>query len=198
MFAGYDDGTTVWIAADTMKTAQHLCFVSSGKLVELTIPWRGPPDGDPSLRMVVGSAGPHTMHTWLTHLDPEQLVGRDWPARLLALAAAWMAWGKDMGHGEVLQGIWEMPGRLLLACPDGLFEIDDSGGIVGPQRYHAIGSGDEVAMGALYALTPVPVLAPTPGDGGRIVTAAAMAAVVHAQGCGGPVTFAQVERAEQP
>lgn len=102
-----------------------------------------------------------------------------------AFADLWLAWARERGHGETHELTHHQAGSWLLARRglDGpeLYVVGGDGGVDRPmQAYVAIGSGAEVALGAMHALVPS-------GPAERVVEAAVRAAVFHSPGCGGPV-----------
>lgn len=183
VIAGYDDGKTVAIAADTQEQTSVIRFRGRDKLHQLGPCW-------------VGAAGAGLWHDFLisrSHDGMPDTISPDpavWRQACVALAEDWLAWAKERNHGTSEDGSWYVDGSMIVATPGGLFAIDCTGSVRHVHGYHAIGSGTEVAMGALFALVRV-----TAANPALCVQAAVDAAIRHAPGCGGEVVCQVVERA---
>ncbi len=175
--AGYDDGAVVCLGADSLETVGLLCTTGHTKLVQLGPCW----------------ASASGLSVWdnflLTATPPERSVSgpRPWWAWCLALSEQWLGWAKERGQGEATDGVWAVHGRLLVATPGGLYCVDSSGGVQLRPRYFAIGSGADVAMGALW------MHGAAGGGAKRAVSNAVKACIAHCIHCGGDVQTRCVE-----
>lgn len=110
-----------------------------------------------------------------------------WDAWVWRFTEALNAWARGKGHGATEKGLWELPGvSMLIATPAGLWRM--SGGahcLRVHEPYLAIGSGGEVALGVLHALSRLPGC-PTPTPVERVF-AAALAACDTLASCGEPI-----------
>lgn len=135
---------------------------------------------------------------WDRFLD-EAIAGcGDRDGRVLAcwLADEWRRWAKDRGHGQDADGMRLLPAGLLLATTEGIYGLTSDGAVVRHERYAAIGAGQAVAYGALWACAVAQegreALEP------RVpVEMAVGAAIEHADGCGGEPLILTVP-GEQP
>lgn len=104
------------------------------------------------------------------------------------------------GDGRVDDDKWHLGFEGLLACRDGLFYLYGDGSMArSPVSYGAIGTGAEVAMGALHLQYHHGIRASLehPGIGrGHAVQRSVEAANAHARGCGFGVRLHAVSEAE--
>lgn len=109
------------------------------------------------------------------------------PARF---ADAWVEWARARGHGGNHGGDHQwLNGSWLMARHGEIVAVGADGSITTHDRYAAIGSGEEIAVGAMF-------LARRAGWSARCAVKGAVdAAVAHAAGCGGR---AHVELCEAP
>lgn len=183
VIAGYVVDDTVAIAADTQEQTRVIRFTGRSKLHQLGPCW-------------VGSSGAGFCHDFLESVSstnvPDELPHdpKVWRGVVCKLVADFHAWARERGHGAVEEASWYLDACFLVATPGGLFCVDCTGAVRQVRRYHALGSGLEVAVGALCVLD---TYGPS-GDDGRgrsaneqIVEAAVWAAIKHAPGCGGEV-----------
>ncbi len=102
---------------------------------------------------------------------PEPLADRD---TIEAFAWHWFDWAREKQHGDMHQLTYLIDGSFLIGTPAGeLFEISGDGSVCHHDSYMAIGSGESVAMGTMFAT--------------RDVRLAVNAAIHHDPGCGGEV-----------
>lgn len=90
----------------------------------------------------------------------------------------WHEWGRSKG---LVDCAGRLDGDVLIATESGLYEICGDGAVYPVAKYAAVGSGEGVAMGALWA--------------GRNAQSAVRAAIAHSPGCGGEVHVETVKRA---
>jgi len=105
------------------------------------------------------------------------------PASPSTIATDFIARAKAAGHGALGEdGLWSIPAGLLIVGPEGVWEVCGSGGLY-PHKcgFGAIGSGAQVAIGALHA-TVGDATIPT----GALVELAVEAASRFTTTCGGP------------
>lgn len=121
--------------------------------------------------MWVGVAGQTTWHRFL-----RECVA----ATPGELADAWNRWARERGHGEVSRGTWGLQAEALCVAPGVFSEVFPCGSVESPaDGYSALGSGAEVAIGVLWFARRHQMRA------ADAVRNAVLAAIAHAQGCGG-------------
>ena len=103
-------------------------------------------------------------------------------------AAAWCTWARERQHGNMDGLTYMLSGSFLIGTARGeLFEVTGDGAVCQYPQYLAIGAGEAVAMGAIYA-----ALTLDRNEGWEMKDAAVLAveaAIAHAPGCGGAVTI---------
>lgn len=137
--------------------------------------------------VAAGASGSYTERTWLGKGLRDALAPVDptnWDALLDAIEQSWDArfqWLRDRGHGKADDyGSMALPAMVLLATPGAILTLSGDGSVlVCDDDQFAIGSGDQVAMGAMHALRHL-------GAEER-VRAGIEAAIRYADGCGGNV-----------
>lgn len=93
-------------------------------------------------------------------------------ATIEAFALHWFEWARLRQHGDMVGGTYLLDGHYLIGTPSGdLFEISGDGSVCEHMEYMAIGSGEAVAMGAMFAR--------------KDIYGAVEAALHHDPGCGG-------------
>lgn len=160
------------IAADTAETSsvRVSCGLSKLRRVDDNV--------------VIGLAGTSAHLTWLHR--QKWLIDHYDPAGLEDLACSLderlRAWAVEVGHVQTPEGI-RCHGFEAIVAGFGLaFVLDGSGAVVPvAEDYAAVGSGARVAYGALWAGR---------GSASDRAERAVLAAIRHANGCGGdPVLF---------
>ena len=159
--------TEVVIAADTALTGNFTTFGES-KIFRV---------GD----AVVGMAGNPLWGTFIRGYT-EPLTDR---SSIEAFAQAWWEWVQARNLEKDEQG-----GHFLVATSEGLFEVCSTGAVCVADLYTAIGSGESIAIGALWAARG----GIASGQGDVIAFGAVSAAIYHHPTCGGTVELMQVER----
>lgn len=136
--------------------------------------------------MVMGFCGAHHIPEVLRHAwTPPERVSADLDAYAFAVVQSWRAALRESGQLGTVDGRDQMDGAALLAMADRLFFVSsDFHATEHRSGYMAIGSGEEVAIGAMWTLRLQPI-------GGREkVRAALRAAAAHAHGVRPPFTIA--------
>ncbi len=97
----------------------------------------------------------------------------------------WLDTARERGHGFMDEGMWTVPGALLVVGPSSIYTISGDGLIEERLDYVAIGSGGPIAMGVLWLHWKKRIHDPLGAK--MVVVLAANAAIEHAVGCGGRV-----------
>lgn len=168
--------TEVVIAADTALTGRVQTFGET-KLVRV---------GDAAVGWVGSPRWGAFVRGWTEPLRDRLSVE--------AFATAFLAFVKDHGFSEE-----NSDGSFLIGTVDGLWEVTGLGGVCDGSPYSAIGSGDAIALGALYVGDAV--LNSLKGEAEirkysivGVVMAAVEAAIHHHPACGGEVEWERVQR----
>lgn len=169
--AAVSDGQQVWMAADSIAVGTNGTHLDVVKIVEfdqgVLLGVAGQSRSIPLLRRRLEVGNPASV-------DPDE-----WAQKVAEVATALLL------EAGVVDGndAHEFAGTLLLAWAGHMWEIQTGVANRITRRYHAIGSGDEVALGALWALDAAGGV----GFGER-VEGAVRAACDHLVHCGGEVT----------
>jgi ATP-dependent protease HslVU (ClpYQ) peptidase subunit len=156
VIAGIVQDGVVWMGADSLAT---MGWSLSSRILEEKIARRPVhvEDGE-GAEMLLGTSGSVRMGQRVTwRLDPPTLrKGKDvfdWALEFADRFQELLAedkGGRDKGDGHA-------HGRLLVGFQGRLFILDGAYGVVeGRHGYNAIGSGQELALGALYATRDLP------------------------------------------
>ena len=139
-----------------------------------------------------GFAGARVLFEWWWWALATDHAGVAAASDLRRATAAFRAWAKSEGHGQVIDGLWTLDLVAVFALRAGLWAITPDGAVMPiAEPYHAIGSGRDQAMGALYTLH---ALGMQPTDG--LLSMVVGASIAHAVGIDGPPrTAALRERA---
>ncbi len=86
----------------------------------------------------------------------------------------------------------DLDSSFLIVNPQGIFGVAPDTSVTRFQRYFAIGSGGDFALGALHALYDEPYDAPT------LAKRAVETAIAFKGNCAGPVQVYQVNKAKEP
>ncbi len=156
---------------------------------------------DPKLHQVgeawIGGAGWGTYGTVLSEYGPQhrKALLRTQGEVYRFFLDFWHALQRDYQYvntqGDNRDSPWgQFDNSFIVASPGGLFGVSSSISVSAFQRYWAIGSGQEYALGAVHAMAGVEASA------SEVATAAAEAAIAHDDGCGGPVDVRTVRLAD--
>lgn len=141
-------------------------------------------------------------------INPELFVPSEWRS-VKMLARQWAHSLRTEGLGMTTDGGWNAGSGMLAVCDGYIWYIDGTGGAeVMQEPYAAIGSGGEIALGALYAefrragqgwgfpaaSGPFPSVMSDVEAAGLVAVVAVKAAMVHARGCGGQVQVVEVKQ----
>lgn len=111
--------------------------------------------------VVVGYSGSYLLPMWLSSRGQEFFEQRRSAAGLIKpymldkaikeMWDEWRAYAKAGGHGETSRGDWIVPGSMLVISPWWIGYCQSDGSVLTVLDYAAIGSGEDVALGSLYA-----------------------------------------------
>lgn len=120
----------------------------------------------------------------LPHRDPAIASLYTCFARVRNMLKDFVSEQRARGDGRVDDDKWHLGFEGLLVCRDGLFYLYGDGSMAkSPMSYGAIGTGAEVAMGALFAQSYY--YAAQVGDlPEQLVGRSVHAAITHSRGCG--------------
>ena len=101
---------------------------------------------------VVGHSGTYIIATWLKYEGLKLVDNNDTPDNILyKLSTEYRKACKDvLHHGNKENEVWMISDYLLGVTPDSILEVSRDGAILEVDKaYHAIGSGESIALGAL-------------------------------------------------
>jgi len=139
--------------------------------------------------IVVGCAGSYLLITWWERFgrklwktaaeDGDAFCMQDW---IEDTWQEWIKWARNAGHGKLADdGALLVPGTCIVVTPGLTTCCQGDGAVLRIQRFTAIGSGGELALGSLY----------TSRDDGKSpvarVAGAVLAAIALHGACGGDV-----------
>jgi ATP-dependent protease HslVU (ClpYQ) peptidase subunit len=184
IIAGFSRVGDSAIAGDTLASNGYMKFTSGSKIFSITN------------QIAVGLSGSYVIQEWIEEdladllrtadpMDDTQFISK--------LRKAWRAYRKEQksaGMGTTnTEGTLTIPGSLLVVTPIGVYVCQTDGAVIRHELYGAIGSGAEVALGTMHALSE-PGMTDTVAE---IVEAAVAAAIAHVPSCGGEIDIIEVK-----
>lgn len=183
---GFTDGETVWMAADRLAVSrwEQKFELATPKIVRRYVSTPTGKDGHNGYALL-GVSGPSAFVDLLKRMDLPN-CGEDVDAWASAVARKFTRAATD--RGKYLTDDEGRPsGTVLLGFAGHLWEIAAGAACRTPWPYLAVGSGDDVALGAMHVQTSGgdPLL--TPERIARMLGTAMAAARCHDNGTGGAV-----------